>query len=242
MNDKISADQDRITARYAELERDLREQPRLPAAGDPVVDEVDWTRPEVPAAHHVDADDGWFTWTAPEQRGETGFGPAGWMRLADLEDATRASQEARAQAWERIIRLVVVDQEVPSPEAPGDALTAMRLWMDKYQQADLPGPRRLEAGETAVAAIRATATQAPAATSWPGDEAGNLAHLMTGIPIVPNDEDLEPGQWRLLDTQTGEVLHEGTIRPDLAEYVRVAKEAVEQLADEAEMPRNLLAW
>ncbi len=68
---------------------------------------------------------------------------------------------------------------------------------------------------------------------------GNYARITAGMSPAER-EQLDALVWRLVDADTGEVVDEGTLGPDLAEYIRVAQEAVDELVDDAGVPRDLL--
>lgn len=179
--------------------------------------------------------------------------PPGWLTAAEIEDLLREPDvDAYREAWRKYLNEVVEAQPAGAgivTTAPamatawtgGNPLEDLRAAMRRINEADLPPARRLEAGWMAVDAIKQHLGPARP-RGWSKDMPGALGSLawLTGIPIVPKDDELAPNQWRLVDARTGEVLHEGTLGPALEEYHRVAREAADQIADEAGVPRDLL--
>jgi len=233
----IEVDQDRIAARYAEL---LREQHRTATVG----------KPPVGARRN-----GKNSWTPPEPFKQLGPGvwtaPAGtpppWLNVDDLVEELRVEQVADERRA-LLPRFVYPDPDAASgiivdvPCAPATAekpLESMLASMDRLREMNLPGPRRLEAGAVAVDAIAAAAE--PATRGWSKDVTGAIGSLayLTSIPIRCRD-DLPANKWRLVDTETGDVLCEGTISPELADYVRALKEHAADVANEHQPPKRLV--
>jgi hypothetical protein len=155
-------------------------------------------------------------WAWPEDLADHLAEPRGWMLLGSY---------GRLNQWSE-----------PTAETVMDSIRAFNEILD---QTELPGPRRLLAGATALAAISAAAT--PHRHGWAKDSAstaGNVARL-AGVPIV-EDPDLPPNAWRLVDPDSGTVLFEGTVNPDLDDYLAAHRQAVDEMAEEFDVPRWLL--
>jgi hypothetical protein len=116
-------------------------------------------------------------------------------------------------------------------ERPADPRADMLAAKRKLDQMDLPRPQRLAAGEDALGAIAVTAARRLKATS------GVMAELGE-VPIVA-DPDLPADAWQLVDAETGEVVHEGTISPALAAMLQAIRDVTDEVADRAGMPRDL---
>lgn len=127
-----------------------------------------------------------------------------------------------------------------TPSEPAKlTVEVLTAYTRQLMEADLPGPRRLEAGWRAVIALALAAR--PRRRGWAKDVVSATADLvaLAGIPIVRNP-NLPGDQWRLLDAKTEDVLHEGTISPSLADHLRVVEDCVDRMADEFDVPRDLL--
>jgi hypothetical protein len=172
------------------------------------------------------------------------LGPGAWIAPADTPPPPLGVQEVLAEFEEwpdtgRYFLNGIVTTAEPNPEPPclvSDVNNAMRYLVEHPP----PPARRVEAGELALAAIAAMPSSA-AGRGWPKDPtnlAAGLVHLI-GLPIVCND-DLPANVWQVVDATTGEVLSETTISPTLEEYLRVARDAVDDLADKAGIPPFLL--
>lgn len=136
------------------------------------------------------------------------------------------------QACADSLGAIVNDWQPPAPSP--DPLGDLRAAMDKMKTLPRPRPRRLEAGDLALIAL--TTVEGPAHQGWmpPGTVAA-----LAQVPIVRNGT-LPAHAWRLVDPDTDEVLLEGTIGATIEQLQAVVDEAVDQLAEEYGIPRNLL--
>jgi len=98
-----------------------------------------------------------------------------------------------------------------------------------------PPPRRLEAGELALAVLLNRSTPRDR-ESWqlPSD----LADLAE-VPIVLNS-DLPDNGWRIVDPVTDAVIFEGTLGPSVERMKAVIAETIDHLAELTGIPRDLL--
>lgn len=130
----------------------------------------------------------------------------------------------------------IVSAPMVADPDPGNPLEDLRSWMRLYRDKDLPPARRLEAGDAAIAAINAGT---PCASTTPDWRQVTTINDLTGIPIV-RAEDLPTNAWRLVDARTGEVVDSGTMGASVEECERIVRQYLEDLAEEAEIPRHLL--
>jgi hypothetical protein len=108
---------------------------------------------------------------------------------------------------------------------PADPVGDLRAAQGKIEELDLPRPQRLAAGELALIAFQLAAQPVTMKTF------GQVTVDLTGIPIVPG-RDLPADVWQLIASDTGEVLHEGTIGPGLAGLVQEMLDQTCELAGE----------
>jgi hypothetical protein len=136
-------------------------------------------------------------------------------------------------------RRYFLNDVVRAEPEPANLLEDMLAWWREYNQLNrLPPPRRrIKAGTTAIMGLQFAGRSAT--LKVPDGRIGDL----TGIPIV-GDPDLPDDVFQLIDDDTGAVLYEGVMPWHLAEmareYLGVMSDAVDQLADESGVPRDLL--
>lgn len=130
-----------------------------------------------------------------------------------------------------------------------DLIAAMRRWTDHAGERNRPPRTRIAAGKVA---YQAFALLAQPRRGWPKDfaaGAATLAHL-ADTPIVA-DPELADAEWKLIDTDNDLVLHAEELTGPLADQARAActrlaemttaaKDATDDLADRAGVPRHLL--
>lgn len=119
--------------------------------------------------------------------------------------------------------------EQPATNPLEDLRAAQIMLKGKTQR-----PRRLEAGQLALAAL--TTLAGPKGEGWAPP--GALAKL-TEVPIV-RGPDLPANAWRLVDVCSGDVLLEGTIGPSIDELKTIIDQFLDQVAEEYGIPRDLL--
>lgn len=232
-------DQDRIAARLAELQH---QEP--PAPSGPLFTEVHiWHWPKGNGKASAAPPPPWEptgpgVWSAPAGTPMPG---ANWVSvfelLAEIQAEERADQMRRYLLDNTVTTRIPAAPPEPRPwgDPDSDPLEDIKSWMRLFPQADPPPPaRRLHAGDAAIAAISAAVPSAQPRPAW---QSGGLGPL-TGIPIV-RDQDLPSNAWELRDARTGEVLDEGTCGVSVEECQRVVDEYLDQLAEEAEIPRHL---
>jgi hypothetical protein len=233
-----TVDQDRIAARLAELQYQLPPPPGGPWSPQQEI----WTWPKGNGKASAAPPPPWEPigngcWTAPAGTPKPGDS---WVDVVELMLELQAEND-RVEPMRRYLLdntvTTRIESTVPRLEwdtPKGDPLEAIKSWMRIWRMRDLPPGRRLHAGDAAIAAFTAGVPRAPARPAW---QSGSLGSL-TGIPIV-RDEDLPSNVWQLRDARTGDVLDEGTCGASVEECERVVAEYLDQLAEEAEVPRHL---
>lgn len=234
---KIELDQARIAARLAALQAAVPADPLRPWTDEAYI--CFWPKgngkrsaapppPWEPIGHGA--------WIAPYG---TPMPQPHWADVFDqVEDFYGEDETGRAARYllNNTVDEIVYDIPAVEPAAEGSSLEYMKSLMRLRRDKDLPPARRLEVGDAALAAI--TAGVPCASTDPAGYRVGTINDL-TGIPIMRR-EDLPANAWRLVDARTGAVVDSGTYGASAQELERVIRQYIEDLAEEAEIPRHLL--
>lgn len=168
-------------------------------------------------------------WVAPPDTPPPGGGPIDLDQLA----AELVYEEPAAD------RYFLNDVVTASP--PADYLKKvidvddLRQLLAYYARVPDLGPRRLHAGDVAIAAIVAAYPPAPKRLPWEPQPIGQLG----AIQIIP-DPGMAPNAWKLVDPVSGDTVFEGTAGPSVQEYEASVSAMVDELAEASGVPRDLL--
>lgn len=245
----IQVDQSRVGQRFVELQEQARQRDAAALLAFAAAQALPppwkeygpgvWTAPPGTPAPFVSGEpptvEEFNTWTAAMPVPDLDQ----WIPVEDLVGEMYATEDRELDRWRLLLNNLVegvpagagIVTSVPPPglSASASPLEDVLTWMQRIKEMGLPKARRLEGGDIALAAIAAVLPPSrPKGPAWASGAIGAL----TGIPIVAN-ADLGPHDWRLVDVESGEVVDEGTIAPELADTVKTARAVLEATAKQA---------